>query len=95
VTIVSKSDSKPADEEKVTVAGCVLTVIGLAAIIVSVPLFVRWCDRASRPMPGMGTVFAIIMLGATLQAAGRAILGLFDPKVPTKSAKDKIDWPEL
>jgi drug/metabolite transporter (DMT)-like permease len=93
--IVSKSDPKPADEEKLTFVGCVLTVLSLAVILVSALPIVRWRDHAGRPLPRMVAVFAPVVLGATFHAVGTAILWLFGLKVLKKPEKDKLDWPEL
>ncbi len=91
---MSGPEPKPGDE-KITNAGCILTLLSLFVIFCSALPILRWRDPAGQHLPREVAIITPLLLGAGFQWIGSAILRLFGLRVLTRAGKEKSDWPGL
>jgi hypothetical protein len=80
-------NSGGADDEELTVAGCVLTTLSVIVIFGSVMPVVSWRDSAGQPLPRVLAIAIPLLIGAAFNAIGIAILRVFGLRVLSKPRK--------
>jgi hypothetical protein len=85
-----------ADDERLTVAGCILTTLSFIVTIGSAMPVVFWRDSAGRPLPRAVAIATPFLIGATFNAIGLGILRVFGLRVtvkkPGKKMSEQDDW---
>jgi hypothetical protein len=92
---MAEINQKKDDKEKLTGAGCVLTLLSVAVIFgVAIPI-VHWRDpETGQPLPRTIAILAPILIGATFHGIGTLILRMVGLRVLAKPEKDDSSSPE-
>jgi hypothetical protein len=88
-------DAGGADDEQLTVAGCVLTTLSVIVIFGSAMPVVFWRDSAGQPLPRAVAIATPVLIGAAFNAIGIGILRVFGLRVMSKKPGKKTSERDL
>lgn len=92
---MNEPDPKVDEGDRLTVPGCLLTVVSLAVIGGTAVPVVTWRDADSgRPMPKMVAILLPLVAGALCFGLGSALLNLLGLSVSVKPEQESSGDPE-